>query len=215
MIDWTFNKFKFYSEGYNVGLLPSNIAITCRSIIESTEWVGDRPAFANWAIIPDGEEIDEAFYEELVRGRMSYAQAPTIVKNLANEIIDMDFFIPLKESLVKRQHSKYKGIRNIKPTSMGLWDRQLSIPMHNDVSDTSDFFVLVYINPYEEWKPEWKGQINIGHEDENGYVSIKHTHYPIDSTFIVINNTNPLFKHEVISAGDKTRYAFGFRYIIE
>lgn len=214
MIDWKFNKHKFYTKGFNVGFVPQNITEKCKDIIKRTNWVGDKPAFADWAILPDDEK-DELFYEELVRGRMSYGQAPTEVKNLANEVIDMEFFTPLKESLVKVQHTKYKGIRNIKPCSMGLWDKQLDVAMHNDISDTSDFFVLMYFNDYEEWFPEWGGELRIGNEDESGAIKTIAQHYPIDSTFVVVNNTNPLFYHQVCTAGDKQRYAFTFRYVIE
>lgn len=98
---------------------------------------------------------------------------------------------------------------------MGLWNKQLNVSMHNDISDTCDFFILLYINPYDQWNEEWGGQLNIGIENTNGEIELKHTHYPINSTFVVINNTNPLFHHEVVSAGDKTRYTFGFRYSIE
>lgn len=213
MIDWKFNKHKFYTQGYNVGLIPAEIRKECYDIITKTNWIGDTPRFADWAVIPT--EDDEAFYEELVRSRMSYGQAPTSIKNLANELIDMEFFDPLRESLVKKQHQKFRGIRNIKPTSMGLWNKQLDVAMHNDVSDTSDFFILVYINPYAEWDESWGGQLNIGMEQEDGTTEIVHSHYPVDSTFVVVNNTNPLFKHEVVSAGDKMRYTFGFRYVIE
>lgn len=215
MIDWKFNKHKFYTKGYNAGFLPEEITSKCRDIIKETNWIGNTPRFADWAVIPDGEEVDESFYEEMIRSRMSYGQAPTAVKNLANEIIDMKFFDPLRESLVKKQHHRYKGIRNIKPASMGLWNKQLDVPMHNDVSDASDFFILVYINPYTEWDKSWGGQLNIGVEQEDGTIELINSHYPVDSTFVVVNNTNPLFKHEVVSAGDKQRFTFGFRYVIE
>jgi hypothetical protein len=215
MIDWKFNKYKFYTQGYNIGFLPEELTNKCRDVIKETNWIGTAPRFADWAVIPSGEEVDEAFYEELIRSRMSYGQAPTSIKNLANEIIDMKFFDPLRESLVKKQHQRYSSIRNIKPSSMGLWNKQLDVAMHNDVSDTSDFFILVYINPYAEWNESWGGQLNIGMETESGEVEIVHSHYPADSTFVVVNNTNPLFKHQVVSAGDKMRYTFGFRYVIE
>jgi hypothetical protein len=215
MIDWEFNKYKFYTKGYNVGFLPQTLSDKFRDVIKETNWIGDTPRFADWAVIPNGEEVDEAFYEEIVRSRMSYGQAPTSVKNLSNELIDMEFFNPLRESLVKKQHKRYNSIRNIKPSSMGLWNKQLNVAMHNDVSDTSDFFILVYINPYMKWEESWGGQLNIGMENENGDVEIIHTHYPVDSTFVVVNNTNPLFKHEVVTAGDRQRFTFGFRYVIE
>lgn len=214
MIDLKFNKFKFYTEGYNVGILPQEIRKEANDIIINTDWYGDKPRFANWAITPEIEKNEE-FYEELLRCKMSYGKSPTKVKNLANSIIDMKFFDTLKDSLVKIQHIKYRSIRNIKPLSMGLWDKQLNIKMHNDISDTSDFFVLVYVNDHKEWNESWGGQLNIGAEQEDGSIKLMHTHYPIDSTFVVINNSNPLIHHQVISAGDKVRYTFGFRYKIE
>jgi len=214
MIDFKFNKFKFYTEGYNVGILPQEIRKEANDIIINTDWYGDKPRFANWSVTPEIEKNEE-FYNELLISKMSYGNSPTKVKNLANSIIDMKFFDPLKDSLVKKQHTKYRSIRNIKPLSMGLWDKQLDLKMHNDISDTSDFFVLVYVNDHKEWNESWGGQLNIGIEQEDGCIKLIHTHYPIDSTFVVINNLNPLIHHQVISAGDKNRYTFGFRYKIE
>ena len=214
MIEWSFNKHKFYTQGHNIGFIPKSIATKCKEIIKTTKWVNDKPSFAGWCLIPDDEK-DELFYEELVRGKMSYGQAPTEIKNLANEVIDMEFFNPLKELLVKVQHSKYKGIRNIKPCSMGLWDKQLDVAMHNDISDTSDFFILMYFNDYDQWDTNWGGQLKIGREDLDGKVYTIAEHYPHDSTFVLVNNTNPLFYHQVCTAEDKHRYTFSFRYVIE
>lgn len=215
MIDWKFNKHKFYSQGYNVGLILPELRKEFYDIIINTNWIEDSPKFADWSVISLNEETDDPFYGELVRSRMSYGKAPAQIKNLANIIIDMEFFDPLRECLVKKQHGMYKCIRNIKPVSMGLWDKQLDVEMHTDISNNSDFFVLLYFNDYEKWDESWKGQLNLGIEREDQKIDLIHTHYPIDSTFVVINNTNPLFKHQVVSAGQKTRYTFGFRYIIE
>jgi len=213
-MQWEFDKYKFYNEGYNVSLLPQPLVDECNRIIQETKWIGDKPAFADWSLIPDIESGDELFYEELVRGRLSYGNAPTSIKNLANAIIDMDFFLPFKQGLVKKQHCRYKGFRNIMPVSMGLWDKQLDVNWHNDISDTSDFFILIYINPYEEWKDEWGGHLKIGKEKDDGSVEVMYYHRPVDSTFVVLNNTNTMFNHSVVTAGDRTRYTFGFRYKI-
>lgn len=214
MIDLQFNKYRFYNDGYNASFISPEIRTICYDIINNTTWVNDKPTFADWSLIPN-DETDEAFYEELIRGRMSYGQAPTSVKNLANTIIDMPFFDSYKQILVKNQHQKYKGLRNIKPVSMALWNKQLDVKFHNDVTDTSDFFVLIYLNDYDTWDKSWGGQLEIAKENEEEALELIYTHYPIDSSFVVINNMNPLIKHQVVSAGDKTRYTFGFRYVIE
>jgi hypothetical protein len=214
MIDWEFNKHRFFTDGFCIGFLPSPIRQQIDRLISTTKWVGDSPRFAEWATVPDGE-IGEPFFEEMIRGRMSYGQAPTLMKNIANEVIDMEYFDPLRRILVKQQHYAYRGIRNIKPVSMGLWDRQQNVSWHNDISDGSDFFVLIYVNDYPTWDPEWFGQLLLGKENPDSSIQLIHAHEPSDSTFVVLNNMNPLFKHSVVSAGDKTRYTIGIRYVIE
>ena len=59
MIDLKFNKFKFYTEGYNVGILPQEILKEANDIIINTDWYGDKPRFANWAITPEIEKNEE------------------------------------------------------------------------------------------------------------------------------------------------------------
>lgn len=213
VIDWLFNPYKFYEYGYNTSFMPESVVSTCKQVISETKWIGDKPRFASWSILPEST-TDELWYEELVRGRMSYSNAPTVVRNLANEIIDNQFFDPLRDLLVKKQHSRYNGIRNIVPCSMGLWDRQEDIDWHNDISDTSDFFILLYINDYQQWNQEWGGQIKVGKQTKFGDVAEVERLSPVSGTFVMINNTNPLFHHAVQSAGDKDRFTFGFRYKI-
>jgi hypothetical protein len=214
LIDWEFNPYRFYNNGYTTGFVPNEIVDKCKDIIKTTTWVGDTPRFADWSILKDST-TDELWYEELVRGRMSYSHAPTAMRNLANEMIDLPFFDPMRRVFSKKQHAGYAGLRNFVPCSMGLWNRQENIPWHNDITDTSDFFILVYINDYQFWSADWKGQIRFGKRDESGSIEPLHEHYPSNGTFAVINNNNPLFHHSVVSGNEYERFTFGFRYRIE
>ena len=78
------------------------------------------------------------------------------------------------------------------------------------------FNLQIYFNEYETWDKSWGGQIHIGKKDEDENIIEVGLHYPINATFICVNNSNPLLYHKV-SACDPTRnrYTFAFRYKID
>ena len=215
MINDKFNTYTFYEYGYTVGFVNKDIEDKCNHIIKNTTWVGDAPRFADWAILSESTE-NELYYEEAVRAKMSYSRAPLEMKSLAHELIDLPFFDTFKSVYAKKQHQAYRGIRNFKPCSMGLWDRQEDIGWHNDLSDTSNFFILLYINDYEKWDESWGGHLKMGKRNEDGNIIETFKMPPINGSFCVVNNTNPLCNHSVVSSGPNIdRYTFGFRYTIE
>jgi len=212
------NVYEFYNIGYTIGFVPNDLTKKCFDIINKTDWLNDGyyPNYAKWSVLPNSQNSIDDYYEEIIRGRMSYGRSPVDIKNLANEFIDLDFFDTMKDALVKKQHKEFRSIRNIKPYSFGLWNGQENLNWHNDFNDTTDFFILIYFNEYETWDKSWGGQIHIGKKDEDENIIEVGLHYPINATFICVNNSNPLLYHKV-SACDPTRnrYTFAFRYKID
>lgn len=213
MIEFKFDVYKFYDQGYNVSIVPPELAAKCKKAIAQTTWTDNYPRYADWTVLPDAG--DDLYYEEIVRGKLSYGKSPAIIKNLANEFIELDFFEPLKDSLVKKQHRQKRWMRNVKAHSFGLWDGQENLPWHNDANDGSDLFILAYFSDVD-WNQSMNGQVHLGKQTEGGEIVELRQHLPIDSTFVVVNNTNPLMYHKVTGSDPALhRYTFGFRYVIE
>jgi len=191
------------------------------------------PVAASWSQMPydtlttimspnNSTELKEIFtindfpYEERLRELYCFNNAPLEVKNLANKVITMDFFKPLRESFVREQHKNTSWLRTIKSFTYGLWNGTEDLPWHNDTDDCCNMMLLIYFNDYNEWKPEWNGQICFGKEQEDGSVKEIHQHYPTDGTFVCINNYNPLMKHKTIANNHtKNRYTFNFKFKFE
>jgi hypothetical protein len=190
------------------------------------------PTAANWAempmdtfstiISPNNLElkrvhtINDFPYEEQLRDLYCYNTAPAMIKELANRVIETSFFDPLRASLVKDNLKQTTWLRTIKSFTFGLWNGTEDLPWHNDVDDCCNMMILMYFNDYPEWKPEWKGQIGFGKEQEDGSIKEIYQHYPIDSTFVCLNNFNPLMRH-MTTANDytKNRYTFNFKFKFE
>lgn len=218
-MNFEFDVHQFYDKGHNIGFVPDDLTQKCMSVIKNTDWLNDGyyPDYARWSVLPDSQNSNDDYYEEITRGRMSYGRSPSDVKNLANEFIALDFFDPMKDILVKKQHQKFRSIRNIKPYSFGLWNGQENLNWHNDFNDTTELFILAYFNEYETWDKSWGGQIHLGKQD-NDIETINEVgvHYPTNGTFVCINNTNPLMYHKVFACDPtRNRYTFAFRYKID
>jgi hypothetical protein len=108
-------------------------------------------------------------------------------------------------------------MRTFVPNGYGLWNRQVSLPWHSDINDSNNITILAYFTKDgQEWNRECNGQIRIGVENDQGHIEQVYEHYPIDGTFVVINNMNPLFYHSVVRSVDGVdRYTMSFRYCIK
>ena len=243
--DKNFDVFKFHELGFNVGILPKNIAEEAKTIIKNTVFKNNAfnnnlsnkfPAAASWSqlsydtlssIIPstdvnNEEEIKNIFslndfiFKERLRELYCYNNAPLEVKNLSNKIITTEFFNNLKYSFVRSQFKNNNWLRTIKPFTFGLWNGADDLPWHNDTDDYCNMNVLLYFNDEDVWQEEWGGQICFGKEQENGEIYKIHQHFPIDSSFVCINNYNPLMKHKTVpNINSKNRYTFSFKYKFE
>ena len=220
--DYQFDVYKFHQVGFNVGILPSEYIEHAKAIVKRTKFLTDAPPpySADWTLIPEGLNLEkhglgEFGYEENLKDLYCFNNAPYYIKNFANEISSLKFFDPLKKSLVKDQHKDTSWLRSIRPFTYGLWNGTENLPWHNDNYDSSYMVMLLYFNDYTEWKPEWKGQVCFGKEQEDNTIQEIHQHYPTDGTFVCINNYNPLFKHRVEQNDlTKNRFTFNIKFKI-
>jgi hypothetical protein len=213
VITTKFNTYQFYTGGYLLGITPKHIYDKAKEIVKNTKWCGEYPKLADWFLLPQVGDQEEYQFTEHLRERFTYDRAPLEIKSLAEEFIRDPYFEPLRLSMVKDQYHKDGYMRNIRPTSYGLWNGQEDLPWHCDNHTPSDFFVIMYFGDTNMWKEEWGGQIRFGKENELGSIDLLEEHYPHDGTFAVVDSTSPLYRHSVVAADmDKNRYALSFRY---
>ena len=214
---FNFDIYSFYTKGYTVGFLPKEIVESCRELINETDWY-DNTSHVNyptWNVLPENES--DEYYQEIVRQLKTLNCAPPKIKHIGECILALPYFDNLKRKLVKAQHKDSTWMRTFVPNGFGLWNRQESLPWHSDINDSNQLTILAYFTKDgQDWNPDWNGQIKLGVENDQGIIDEVYEHYPIDGTFLVINNMNPLFYHSVIASADNVdRYAMSFRYCIK
>lgn len=211
-----FDIYSFYTKGYTAGFIPKDLADECKELISETKFEGDHVKYPSWNLL-EGEDGADLYYEEVLRELKSLNCAPPEVKYIGERILSLSYFDDFKRRLVKPQHKNNTWMKTFVPNAYGMWNGQDDLPWHTDIDDGNDITILAYFTQDSEvWNKDWNGQIKIGVEDEFGEIHEVYEHYPIDSTFVVINNMNPLFYHKVIRNIDNTnRYTMSFRYLIK
>jgi hypothetical protein len=167
-------------------------------------------------LLPDDNGTDE-YYQEITRELQTLNTAPPEIKYIGDRILHLPYFDKMKQILVKDQHKDYTWMRTFVPNGFGVWDGQETLQWHTDINDSNDITILAYFTDNGiDWDKSWNGQLLLGVKDENGDIQQVHEHHPVDGTFVVINNTNPLFQHRVIqNLKNTTRYTMSFRYCIK
>ncbi len=212
-----FDVYSFYAKGYTAGFLSKEIVEDCRQLIKNTEWADSDffVKYPTWNMLPDDGK--DEYYQEIVRELKTLNSAPPELKYIGERILSLPYFDDLKRSLVKPQHRHNTWMRTFVPNGYGLWNGQVNLPWHSDINDSNDITILAYFTDQgSDWNREWNGQIKIGVEDEFGEIHEVYEHYPVDGTFVVINNMNPLFYHSVVKNQEGVnRYTMSFRYCIK
>lgn len=212
-----FDVYNFYANGYSAGFLPKEITEQCRQLIDKTEWADSDffVKYPTWNMLPDDGK--DEYYQEIVRELKTLNSAPPELKYIGEQILTLPYFDDLKRRLVKPQHRHNIWMRTFVPNGYGLWNGQVNLPWHSDINDSNDITILTYFTDQgKDWDRAWNGQIKIGVEDEFGEIHEVYEHYPIDGTFVVINNMNPLFYHSVVKNKEGVnRYTMSFRYCIK
>ena len=200
-----FSPYKFFNDGYNILQTPKPFYDVAKEFLANSTFVG-KDLKIHTDLLPD-DIPDEGYHTEVWRERMLRHSAPTELKNLANVFLESDIAKSLKQSLANTDNKNHIWVKDIQPVSYFCFDGvesaapddedESALVWHTDVRDSADFFCLFYFNSHDNWDPQWGGNILFGKEQEDGRVNKHAAHFPEDGTFVMINNTNPYFKHKV------------------
>ena len=98
-------------------------------------------------------------------------------------------------------------------TYVHFWNGAESIPWHYDTIDSSDILVFVYLTEEQTWDPSWGGSISFCKDLSSGKQYMQ-TIMPNNGVMVVVNNSNPLFKHKVeeLKNNSVNRYTLSLCY---
>lgn len=197
----------YFERGYITTQLPDHLMSRLWAEIYMTEWVADTDnvykAKPNWYTTKKYDIEEDGELQHLVEktyGSALYDNVPTTVKDVAVEIINLP---------------KFDFLRSFKDTAtlkyVHLWNGAEAIPWHFDTIDGSDTLVFVYLTDTLNWQSSYGGSISFC-KDINGVLAHEATLLPNNGTMVIVNNSNPLFKHKVEELKDwsHNRYLFSF-----
>jgi hypothetical protein len=198
---------QYFERGYIISKLPDNLLSKLWAEIYTTDWLQDpegvykgKPSWYNtkkYNIEEDGSLqnlVEKTYGSELI------INAPDTLLQTANDIVklnDFNFIKSFKDNIVL----KY----------LHMWNGAEEIPWHYDTIDGSDILVFVYLTDTINWLDEYGGRIEFCKEI-NGQQFYTKQLSPKNGTMVIVNNTNPLFKHKVEKMKDMSvnRYTFSF-----
>lgn len=197
----------YFEQGYISTQLTDQLLSRLWAEIYMTEWVSDidqvykaKPIWYTTKKYDIEEDGELQHLVEKTYGSALYDNVPSSIKEAATDIINspaFDFLRSFKDNAIL----KY----------VHLWNGAEEIPWHFDTIDGSDTLVFVYLTDTVEWKPEYGGRISFC-KDINGSLYYENTLLPANGTMVIVNNSNPLFKHKVEELKDwsHNRYLFSF-----
>lgn len=197
----------YFEKGYSISRVPADLLPKLWMEIYGVEWVVDKnniykstpewytPSKIYQDLKEDGDQqnlVERAYGDDLINN------APASLKHIANEIIQLPYFNPLR-SLKNTSELKY----------LHLWNGAETIPWHMDTIDSSDTLIFLYLTEELDWKEDWGGCLGL-HKELGNTVLYETKVLPNNGTMIVVNNTNPLIKHRVWGLENRSvnRYTF-------
>tara|TARA_R110002020_G_scaffold270310_5_gene485639 strand:+ start:5282 stop:5926 length:645 start_codon:yes stop_codon:yes gene_type:complete len=211
MLDIKMSEINYYEEGYIKSNLPTSIKNRLWTEINSTLWINDNvdqiynkiPAWyqsnINFNLKKDGSNRPD--YERLV-GKELFQKSPITLRQIAHDLIKTDDF------LFFYNYYQYANLLYI-----DVWNGAEEIPYHCDTINGADTFILIYLTEKNNWQSEWGGQIALKKEIERKTL-YENKYSPYDGLMLIVNNANPLVKHQVTSLHNSNvnRYTFSFYY---
>ena len=200
----------YFEKGYFVTELPKEFVTRLWQFIYTTNWIehdGEYKQIPSWS----PEEVTKFTHDhdntqpdvERYYGRQLATLAPNEIVNIGEDLIALPLFDTL---------------RYFKPTAilkhLQVWNGAEGIPYHYDTIDGTDTLVFIYMTDEPEWREEWGGQITFRKELKAANL-YEYTVQPNSATMVVVNNSNPLFKHKVTELKNNgvNRYTFSFCYV--
>ena len=200
----------YFEKGYVVTELPKEFVTRLWQFIYTTNWIDHNGEYKQ---VPDWspEEVTESTHDhdntqaevERYYGRQLATLAPKEITDIGTDLIKLSMFDTLRYF---KPHATLKHLQ--------VWNGAEGIPYHYDTIDATDTLVFVYLTEETGWQEEWGGDITFRKELKSGNY-YEHTVLPKCGTMVVVNNSNPLFKHRVTELKNKSvnRYTFSFCFV--
>jgi hypothetical protein len=202
---------EYFDKGFIHTTIPEKIYSKLWDHVNNTNWVDatlttykKRPDWyhENKKYYLDPTMIDRPIYEKEFANDV-YTNAPPEIIQTSYELIKEPIFDFLKT------------FRPPNPVTrcVHLWNGSENSPHHCDGVDGTDLMIFCYLTDEEGWNEEWGGYINMLKEVNGEFYHTKNI-MPIDGTMVIVNNSNPIFKHGIrdLKYKDKNRYTFIFHY---
>lgn len=200
----------YFEKGYFVTKLPKEFVTRLWQFIYTTNWIehhGEYKQVPDWS----PKEVTESTHDhdntqaevERYYGRQLAILAPKEIVDIGEDLIKLPMFDTLR-------YFKTSAILK----HLQVWNGAEGIPYHYDTIDGTDTLVFVYMTEETDWQEDWGGQITFRKELKSS-TQYEHTVCPNNATMVVVNNSNPLFKHMVTSLKNNSvnRFTFSFCYI--
>lgn len=195
----------YFERGYIVSKVSQDIISRLWTEIYLADWIKDpenrykeKPS---WYYVKNYINDVHLRTEKLYSSEIM-ARAPASLIETAAEIIkkpEFDFLRTLNDSATVRY--------------VHMWNGAEDISWHCDVVDGSDTMVFVYITDSVKWQDSWGGRLSLC-KQLRGENLFETTVSPENGTMVIINNRNPLFKHQVerLKSLEINRYTFSLCY---
>lgn len=200
----------YFEKGYSITRVPENLLAKFWMEIYTTTWVTDPESvykskpdwYSNVKKYNLDEDGDLQNIVERTYGNELIKLAPTTLTDTANELIKLEYFTPLRA---------FKESASL--SYLHFWNGAEEIPWHYDTIDGSDTLVFIYLTEEQHWDPLWGGSISFCKELTSGKQHIQ-TVLPNNGVMVVVNNSNPLFKHKVeaLKNNNINRYTLSLCY---
>jgi hypothetical protein len=195
----------YFDKGFDVTKLAPDTVTKLWQIVYTTEWTNDESGYKakpDWYQAKDISNVNNSrIYQGKIEreyGRELLDNSPKDITDVAQHIINSNFFSPLK---VFKTNTELKYVH--------LWNGAEDISWHSDAIDGSDMLILIYLTEELQWDNSWGGCIEIAKDinDEKLYQTMVQ---PLSGNMVIINNANPLVKHRVHALTNQTvnRYTF-------
>jgi len=199
------NLENYFEKGFEVTKLTPDIVTKLWQIVYTTNWINDESGYKSkpdWYQAKDiTNDSNSRIYQGKIErecGRELLNNSPTDIIDIAQHIINSNFFSPLR---VFKNNTELKYVH--------LWNGAEDISWHSDAIDGSDMLILIYLTEELQWDNDWGGCIEIA-KDVNDQKRYQTLVQPLSGNMVAINNANPLVKHRVHALTNQTvnRYTF-------
>ena len=196
----------YFEKGFIVTTVPENLISKFWFEIYSSNWVDDDDA--TYKKIPDWYKLTD-FVNENKSKNLKEREIYTIKNKIPDSLATLS-----QDLINNKMFDNLRYIReNIEFRVAHLWNGAEETPWHMDSPDENDILIFVYMTEEASWNESWGGTLSLCKNLKDKFL-YETTVLPNNATMVIVNNTNPLFKHKSTSLKNLlvNRYTFSLCY---